>query len=757
MNEKFRDSTLSPKERAKDLLGRLTLREKVGQVNQKLYGFNSYTRNGEDVELSESFRQEVEKWSGLGVLYGLYRADPWANKDFTTGLTGAAAIRAYNLAQKYVIEHSRFQIPMLMSTECPHGHQALDGYLLPVNLAMGSAWNPALVEDGFTVVGKQIREMGVDFALVSMLDVLRDPRWGRSEECYGEDPYLCAQNAAAAVRGCVRAGADAVSKHFCAQGETTGGVNASAARIGERELREIHLPPMAAAAKAGAKGVMAAYNEIDGVPCHGNAWLLQDILRDEMGFDGIVMADGIAIDRLSVLTGGDGAANGAAALAAGVDVSLWDDGFSHLEEAIQRGLVSEDVLDRAVLRVLEMKFERGLFEHPYLEEKPLTAFTAENYPQSLEIARQSAVLLKNDGILPLNPEKPLSVAVIGPNADALYQQLGDYTPPLRDGEGVTLLEGVRRAFPNANVRFAPGCTICGEETDRIAEAAALAAESDVVLLALGGSSSRFAGAEFDTNGAAIVGAMLQMDGGEGVDAVDLALPGAQNALAEAIFATGKPVVTVVISGRPHAIPAIAEKTDALLWAFYPGPWGGQALAEILSGAVNPSGCLSASIPRTTGQLPVYYNARASYDPMRYRNIENTPLFPFGFGLHYTPFAVENVESTASVSVRALHAGEAAVVRCTVRNTGDRAGYATMQLYLQGLSGSIVRRVRELKGFEKLFLEPGEQKSVELKLTLDELGVWNRAMHFDAEPSTVRLYLAESGRPVWDGELRITAE
>ena len=217
--------------------------------------------------------------------------------------------------------------------------------------------------------------MGVDFALVSMLDILRDPRWGRSEECYGEDPYLCGQNAAAAVKGCASAGLEVVAKHFCAQGETTGGVNASAARIGERELREIHLPAMKEAVKAGATGVMAAYNEIDGVPCHANEWLLKDVLREELGFDGIVMADGVAIDRLGMLTGNDKAANGAYALNAGVDVSLWDDSFPHLEEAVERGLVSEETLDKAVLRVLELKFcAAGCFEHPYLEEKPLTEY-----------------------------------------------------------------------------------------------------------------------------------------------------------------------------------------------------------------------------------------------------------------------------------------------------------------------------------------------------------------------------------------------
>lgn len=755
-NEKFRDSTLSPAERAADLLSRLTLREKVGQVNQRLYGFNSYTRTGDRVELSEDFQKEVERWGGLGVLYGLYRADPWADKDYATGLTGDTAVRAYNLAQRYVIEHSRFGIPMLLSTECPHGHQALDGYLLPVNLAMGAAWNPALVEEAFGVVGSQIREMGVDFALVSMLDVLRDPRWGRSEECYSEDPYLCAKNAEAAVRGCLSGGVDAVAKHFCAQGETTGGVNASAARIGERELREIHMPPMAAAAKAGAKGVMAAYNEIDGVPCHANDWLLQDVLRGEMGFDGIVMADGVAIDRLSVLTGGDAAANGAYALSAGVDVSLWDEGFTHLEEAVERGLVSEDVLDRAVLRVLEMKFARGLFEHPYLEEKPLTQFTAAQYPQSLELARQSAVLLKNDGILPLDAKAKRRVAVIGPNADAIYQQLGDYTPPLREGAGVTVLDGLKAALQNSEIRFAEGCTVCGGETTGIADAARLAAESDLVVLVLGGSSSRFAGkAVFDTNGAAVVGSALQMDCGEGVDASDLALPGAQNALAEAVFAAGKPVVTVVISGRPHAVQDVAEKSRALLWAFYPGPWGGQAIAEVLTGAAEPSGCLPVSVPRTTGQLPVYYNARASYDPMRYRDVPNTPLYPFGFGLHYAAPAVEAVRCDGAVSAAALRAGETLTVRCSVRNAAERPAWATVQLYIQGLSGSVVRRVKELKAFEKVRLAPGETREVVLQLGLEALGVWNRQMQFDAEPGAVRLMLEESGNPVWRTEVQIT--
>ncbi len=753
--DKFKDRTLSPRERALDLVDRLSLREKVGQLNQKLYGFRSYEREGDKVEIAKSFKDEVEKWGGLGTLYGLYRADPWADKDYSSGLTDELAVKTYNEMQKYVIEHSRFGIPMLMSSECPHGHQALDGYLLPVNLAVGATYNPELVENGFEVVGKQLKEMGVDFALASMLDVLRDPRWGRSEECYGEDPYLCSSFAAAATKGLRKTGVEVVSKHFCAQGETTGGVNASAARIGERELREIHFPPMKSAVKAGTTGVMAAYNEIDGVPCHANDWLLGDVLREEFGFDGIVMADGVAIDRLDVLTDGDLAKNAALALKAGVQISLWDESFSKLEDAVNRGLVSEEKLDEAVTKILELKFERGLFENPYIEEKVLTNFNNdEKYPQSLEIARQSAVLLKNENILPLDNNKEINIAVIGPNADEIYRQLGDYTPPLRDGFGTTVLKGLCDEFKSAKINYAVGCNICDEDDSLIEEAKIIAEKSDVVILALGGSSSRFSGAKFDSNGAAMLGEKLQMDCGEGVDASDLKLPGVQNKLAAAVFATGKPVISVIISGRPYAVPEIAENSKALLWSFYPGPWGGKALAEIISGKINPSGCLPVSIPRTTGQLPVYYNARDSYEKMHYHDCKDSPLYPFGYGLSYTSFSVDVKQNTDKLNIDDINGGKKLVLTCEVKNTGSADGFAVLQLYIHGTNGSIVRRCKELKSFEKVFLKVGEKKQVNLDLDKDALSIWNRKMEFTPEKSKIELILEESGKIVYSGELNI---
>ena len=305
--EKYQNAALSPRERAEDLLGKMTRKEKVGQLNQRLYGFHIYERDGEKITFTDEFYEEVEKMGGLGVLYGFYRADPWADKDEKTGITPALAKKAYNSLQKYVLEHSRLHIPVMMSSECPHGHQALGGGLLPVNLAAGATFDPEALKRGYEACGRQLRSGHVELALMSALDVLRDPRWGRSEECYSEDPYLSSQMAAAAVAGMQSEGVSCVAKHFCGQGETTGGVNASAARIGEQELREIHFPAMQACCDAG------------------------------------------------------------------VDVGLWDQSFSRLEEAVEKGLVEEKLLDEAVLRVLELKFKRGLFEHPYMEEDMLEA------------------------------------------------------------------------------------------------------------------------------------------------------------------------------------------------------------------------------------------------------------------------------------------------------------------------------------------------------------------------------------------------
>jgi len=739
--EAFRNPSLSAHNRAEDLLPRLTIKEKVGQLNQKLLGFGIYERNGDDIFFTDTLEEELERWGGLGTLYGLFRADPWSGKDFDTGIPARLAAKAHNQLQKKVIEASRFGIPALMSSECPHGHQALDGYLLPVSLAMGASFSPELVRSAFGVVGKQLKSQGVDLALMSVLDVLRDPRWGRSEECFSEDPYLCAVMAAAAVTGCRENGVDAVVKHLCAQGQTTGGLNASPASIGERELREIHLPPAEASIKAGAMGVMAAYNEIDGIPCHANPRLLRDILRGEWDFDGIVMADGVAIDRLNDLTG-DNIASGALALQSGVDVSLWDNAFTQLEEAIERGLVPQSVLDEAVLRVLTLKFERGLFDSPYLDEDaPAQVFSIGAYPQSLELARQSIVLLKNENsLLPLE-KQARKVAVIGPAADDLYLQLGDYTPPVAPSDAVTLWQGLQEQAPEG-IRLvrAPGCGVRDGSQASIDEAVALAKGADVVILALGGSSSRYSGARFDTNGAVLHDGDVYMDCGEGVDCASLALSGFQHSLAAAVYAAGVPVVTVVTAGRPYAIPDIAEGTNALIYAFYPGPWGGKALAELLFGDINPSGRLPATLPINPGQLPCYYNRKDSGAELRYCDSPNAPLYHFGFGLSYTSFEMEH-----------FRAGRSKVC-FTIKNAGEYGGYAVPMLFIRWLRGDITPREKELKAFSKVWLAPGETREVVLELDEKALSRWNSKMEFVHSKEPVMFILEEGGKEIWRGEI-----
>ncbi len=744
----YKNATKSPKERARDLLARMSIEEKVGQLNQRLLGFSIYQRQGDDIQLTNDFQQEVQRFSGLGVLYGLYRADPWSDRDYETGLSGIHMKQAYNQVQRYVLSHSRLGIPMLLSSECPHGHQALDGYLLPVNLAMGAAWNPELIEKAYQVCGAQLRELGVDYALISMLDILRDPRWGRSEECYSEDPFLASALAKKTVEGCQQSGVAVVAKHFCAQGETTGGINASAARIGGRELREIHLPVMKACCDAGVQGVMAAYNEIDGVFCHANSVLLDDILRRELGFQGIVMADGHALDRLNSITGSP-IASAALALKAGIGISLWDEVFPCLKEALYAGLVTQEEIDRAVLAVLELKFSRGLFEKPFLDESPLQVFDYNVFSESLELARQSPVLLKNQGILPL--ENPRSIAVIGPNAHNLYSQLGDYTPCQRPGQGVTVFQGLEERFGKDCVGFAQGCTVCDNGQEGFSQALELANKSDLIVLVLGGSSSRFAGAKFDTNGAAIVDGPIEMDCGEGVDVESLELPGAQTALAKKIFAIGKPVVTVIIAGRPYAINDIYQQSSALLYAFYPGPMGGKAIGEILAGDRSPSGRLPVSLPKSAESLPCYYNYKSSYQP------KSPALFPFGYGMSYTQFSIESPIFPSPISVAALLSGAKAQVRFTLINRGNYAAYAVPQLFIHDRQASTVRRIKELKGFQKVFLKPGQHISCTISVGRQELSLWDQNMKFVLEPGFFDLFLEEGGALLAQGELEVLAK
>ena len=741
---RYKDASLPVKERVEDLLGRMTLREKVGQLNQRLYGFAAYERKGDTITLTEETIREAEYFGGLGVVYGLYRADPWSAKTKENGLTPEYAAKGYNMLQRCNMEHSRLGIPLLLSTECPHGHQALGGYLLPVNLAAGATFDPALYQDAVRVCARQLKEMGVNLSLVSALDVARDPRWGRTEECFGEDPYLCSRFAEAAVFGTQSEGVAMVAKHFCAQGETTGGVNASAARIGERELREIHLPVAKACCKAGVKGIMAAYNEIDGVYCHRNAWLLRHVLRGEMRFDGIVMADGLAVDFLKN-TEGDTLHAGVAARKAGVDVSLWDEAFSRLGEAVEQGLLDESEIDESVLKVLKLKFEKGLFEHPYMEENMLTPEEAGIPEVSLSLARESAVLLKNEeSVLPL-AKKYKKVAVIGYHAADRYCMLGDYTPPVPESECVTVLQGMKQEAPEGvEVSYAMGSEFSEADEDEKAKALALAAKSDVIVAVVGGSSSRFGGAVFDANGAASKGTgSRSMDCGEGMDTAKVHIPAAQEELVAELARLGKPMVTVVIAGRAYCIEDIENASNALLYAFYPGPMGGKAVAEMLYGTTNPSGRLPVSMPRHAGQIPVCYNYRTSVVPA-YCDMTSQPLHTFGEGKSYTTFACSDV------SVNKEENG--AAVSFTVENTGAMAGTSVPCLYVRKRSGGVVARIKELKAFTRISLAPGEKKEVSFQLSKEEMNF----VQIPGKPEVIchdyELMLEDGAEKWWSGNV-----
>ncbi|MEU8697729.1 glycoside hydrolase family 3 N-terminal domain-containing protein [Streptomyces sp. NPDC048680] len=766
----FRDPAAPVADRVRDLLARMTLTEKVGQVNQRLYGWNAYERTSSGHRLTEAFRTEVAAFDGMGALYGLQRADPWSGVTAATGIGAADGARVSDAVQRHVVENTRLGVPVLLVEEMPHGLQALDGTLLPVNLAVGATWNPELYEEAAALAAAQLRSRGGHVALVSALDLVRDPRWGRAEECFGEDPYLAARFTEALVRG-VQGPPDrqfgperaaVVLKHFAGQGATAGGRNSAATELGARELHEIHLEAALAGVRAGAAGVMAAYNEFDGVPCAANRELLTGILRERWGFTGLVMADGLALDRL-VRLAGDPVAAGALALEAGTDLSLWDGCFPRLEEAVRRGLVDEATLDTAVGRVLALKFRLGLFERPYTGERapaPGPELLSER------IARESVTLLAHDGgTLPLGSEVR-RIAVIGPNADSVPQQIGDYTAPQRPGTGISVLDGLTATAPaGTEVTYARGCELVGGDLSAVPAAVALAARADVAVVVLGGSSAREPGTRFDANGAAVIssGNPVEMTCGEGVDLAELGLPEGQSALLDAVAATGTAVVVVLVQGRPHALPDLTGRAGAVLSAWYPGPWGGRALADVLFGTAQPMGRLPVSVPRSAAQLPVFYNGK-DHGYRGYVDQPATARHAFGHGLSYTSveYGVPRLSRASAAAEEfgtdAPH-GPAEPLVCTVEvhNTGGRPVRETVQLYVRRVLGATSwPRVRELRGFARVDLAPGARTEVSFPLGSRSLASVTRALERAVEPGEFAIGTGPSSDRTREAPLTVTA-
>ncbi|MCM3782430.1 glycoside hydrolase family 3 C-terminal domain-containing protein [Neobacillus mesonae] len=759
----YKDAARSISERTEDLLGRMTVEEKIGQLVQP-FGWKVYEAHEGRVKLTEAFQEQVKK-GGMGSLYGVLRADPWTEVTLANGLSPEQGAEAVNEIQRYAIENSRLGIPILIGEECSHGHMAIGATVFPVPLLIGSTWNTELYREMCRVVALETRSQGGAVTYSPVLDVVRDPRWGRTEECFSEDPYLIGEFGVASVEGLQgeslnsETSVAATLKHFAGYGSSEGGRNAGPVHMGMRELREVDLYPFRRAVEAGAASIMPAYNEIDGVPCTSNKELLDDILREEWGFDGMVITDCGAINMLAWGhdTAEDGQSAAVQAITAGIDMEMSGEMFTkYLGEAVESGKLQEEVLDKAVRRVLTLKFRLGLFERPYSDSEKAGEVIGrmEHKELARQVAAEGIILLKNEHqTLPLTKESGV-IAVIGPNADQGYNQLGDYTSPQPDGAVTTVLAGIKSKLTSApeRVLYAPGCRIQGDNRDGFEAALSCAAQADTVVLVLGGSSARDFGEgtiDLRTGASVVTDSWNDMDCGEGIDRMTLSLSGVQLELAEEIHKLGKKLVVVYINGRPITEPWLDENADAILEAWYPGQEGGHAVADILFGDVNPSGRLSISLPKHVGQLPVHYRGKRSRGK-RYLEEDSKPMYPFGYGLSYTSFAYSELRLSASE----IRPGEAAEIAITVKNTGKRRGAEVVQLYISDAASRYTRPAMELKGFSKVELDPGEERRVSFAIGRKQLEYIGEDYKLVLEPGLFHIRIGRNVRDTLSTELTV---
>ena len=745
----YRDPTRPIGERVDDLLDRMTPAEKIAQL-----GSAWVFQLADGAALNEAAASTLLA-EGLGQVTRVCGA---------SSLGPDEAARLTDAIQRFLVERTRLGIPAIVHEEICSGLMARGATVFPQAIGLASSWEPDLAEALADAVRRQMRAMGAHQGLSPVLDVCRDPRWGRTEETFGEDPHLVASMGVAFVRGLqsgdLRQGVIATAKHFVGYAASEGGLNWAPAHIGPRELREVYLHPFEAAVRvAGLRSVMNGYHELDGVPCGADRDLLTGILREEWGFAGVVVADYFSIRQLTeyhrLAPDADGAA--AMAMTAGLDVELpsTDCYGQPLLRALESGQLGQDALDAAVRRVLRAKFELGLFERPYAHTGGVvtTADPPRNRQLARRIAGRSLVLLRNTGVLPLAPETR-SIAVIGPNADSARHLFGDYTYPahvesllemrengrntfaipLSDttdlGDVVlgapTVLDALRERF-GAAVSFAPGCDVSRSSRDGFDAAVALAAGADVAVMVMGDKA----------------GLTDDCTSGESRDRASLDLPGVQEELVRAVVATGTPVVLVLVAGRPAASAWVHEHCAAVLMAWLPGQEGASAIADALAGELNPGGKLPISYPRTAGQIPVFYGHKTSGGRSHWKgdyvDAPAEPLYPFGHGLSYTTFALSGASSgPAEVpwcgSVR---------VEVAVANMGGRAGDEVVQLYARRARASVTRPVLELKGFTRIGLEAGERRTVTFEVPAGQLGFYDRELTYVVEPGEVELFVGTS--------------
>ena len=722
--EIYKDASQPPEKRARDLVRRMTLEEKTGQLLCPL-GWPMYEKLSQDsVSITPVFKDFIDRQHG-GMLWATFRADPWTGKTLETGLDPVLAAKACNELQRYAIEHSRFGIPLLLAEEAPHGHMAIGTTVFPTGIGLASTWDTGLVRETGRAIGDELRAQGSYAGFGPVIDLARDPRWSRVEETFGEDVYLSSMMGAAMAAG---TGLSTL-KHFIAYGIPEGGHNGSQSVVGERDLRENFLPAFKAAIDSGAVSVMTSYNTIDGVPSTCNPRLLRDILKGEWGFGGFVVSDLYSIDVIAsghrIASGPEEA--GRMALEAGVDVDLGSNCFPLIKEGSK-------ALDEAVYRVLRYKFASGLFDHPYVD--PGAVASKVRTPEHIKLAKQAAlesvILLKNDGVLPL--DRSARIAVIGPNADMMYNQLGDYTAPQDPDNVVTMLEGIRSKA--GSVSYVKGCAIRDESRNGIAQAVSAARAAEVAVVVVGGSSARDFRTSYGSTGAAEVesGALSDMESGEGFDRATLGLAGLQNKLLEAVKATGTPMVVVYVEGRPLDKIWASENADALLTLWYPGQEGGDALADVLFGDYNPAGRLPVSVPRSVGQIPVYYNRRfpVAHD---YLEMGQAPLYPFGYGLSYTRFEYSDLRL------------EWPKVSFTITNAGEAEGDEVPQLYITDLLASTARPIKQLRAFDRVTVPAGGSVSVCFTLSDEDLALFDTDMHNVVEPGDFVIAIGASSEDI----------
>lgn len=756
----YKDATESVDARVEDLLARMTLEEKIAQI---ITIWDNKPEIFDDKGEFDPTKMSAKFPDGIGQFARPSDAKGPASPRAVKGRDVRGTVRLVNALQKHAMTKTRLGIPILMHEEGLHGYAALDATSFPQAIALASTWDPELLREVNAVIAREIRARGVHLALSPVVDVARDPRWGRIEETFGEDPYLTGELGVAAVEGLQGANKAstlgpakvfATLKHLTGHGQPESGTNVGPANISERALREYFFPPFEQIVKrTGIQAVMASYNEIDGVPSHANKWLLGDVLRGEWGFNGAVVSDYYAIEEMARRHGiaKDNAEAARLALAAGVDSDLPTGlAYSTLLASVKEGKVEVAAIDQAVRRMLALKFRAGLFENPYADADAAVKITnnAEAKALALKSAQRAIILLKNDGMLPLSlGTKPQTIAVIGPSANVA--RLGGYygQPPVT----VPILEGIKsKVGSRANVIFAQGVKITEDDDwwadevkladpvanrKLIAEAVEAARGADQIILTLGDTeqTSREGWAETHLG-----------------DRDSLDLVGEQQQLFDALKALGKPITVVLINGRPASITKIADEANAIIEGWYLGEQGGNAVADVLFGDVNPGGKLPVTVPRNVGQLPFVYNhkptARRGY---LFANKE--ALYPFGFGLSYSTFEL----GAPALSSPTIVKDGSVTVTVSVKNTSNRTGDETVQIYVRDKVSSVTRSVKDLRAFRRVTLAPGETKEVSFTLTPESFHFWNDRMQRVVEPGEFEILAGPNSASLKSATLTIT--